>query len=166
MASLATIETTIHQARIENTRGNVDKALVLYTDAMNMIDTRMEEQISSDESQLLTTYLNNVFEEFERISNSRKSMDNSAKERNEQQNPKQNSLNQPESTPAHSQQLRVPMVPQPVYSPPTPSQQQCSYPSSSVCMNPNPQSANYLNPNYYQYQQQESANATSLRLIA
>ena len=51
MLSLVEIENIIHKARIEQMKGNVSASLLLYNQAMNAIDAKMEEKLPQKESE-------------------------------------------------------------------------------------------------------------------
>lgn len=70
MLSITEIECIIHKARVEQMKGNISASLLLYTQAMNAIDEKMDGQLSKKDSEMLSTYMNNVLEEFDLISNS------------------------------------------------------------------------------------------------
>lgn len=70
MSTMLDIENVIHKARVEQMKGNIPASLLLYNQAMNMIDEKMETKLTKNESTMLSTYMNNVLEEFDLISNS------------------------------------------------------------------------------------------------
>ena len=69
MSSISKIELIIHQARVEHMKNNIADSLLSYTKAMNLIDEMLEQNITEEESRILKTYMNNILEEFDVLSN-------------------------------------------------------------------------------------------------
>lgn len=112
MLSISEIERVIHKARVEHMKGNISTSLLLYTQAMNAIDEKMESQLSKKDSELLSTYMNNVLEEFDLISNSNPNVHVSEKDQEEAFNDS-GSFSSVEQH--KQQQLRTPITAEPLY---------------------------------------------------
>lgn len=151
MSSLVEIENIIHKARIEQMKGNVSASLLLYNQAMNAIDAKMEEKLPQKESETLSNYMNNVLEEFDLISNANPNVHVTEDMQNQILNSE--SVNQTPISPVHSESEQEEPNVQHENLVRKPSEQQLRTPVSAVPTNPIPRTfppAPYPNTNTVQ----------------